>query len=192
REEAIGDVDRDALLALGGEAVHQQREIDILPLRADALAVGLERGKLVLEDHLAVVEQPPDQRGFAVVDAAAGDEPQQALVLVQLEIGLDVLGDEGVRDIGPLPFRGEGWERGRIGEPGICNFPSPRPSPLKGRGRIGVSHQKYPSCFFFSMPAPPASLSIARPWRSLVVVSSISCTTSASVAASLSIAPVSG
>ena len=28
------------------------------------------------------------------------------------------------------------------------------------------------------MPAPPASLSIARPWRSLVVVSSISCTTS--------------
>ena len=32
REEAIGDVDRDALLALGGEAVDQQREIDLLAL----------------------------------------------------------------------------------------------------------------------------------------------------------------
>ena len=45
---------------------------------------------------------------------------------------------------------------------------------------------------FFSIPAPPASLSMARPWRSLVVVSSISWTTSASVDASLSTAPVSG
>src|SRR5690606_18862720 len=159
-EEAIGDVDRDALLALGGEAVDEQREVDLLPLRADPLAVGFERGKLVLEDHLAVVEQPPDQRGFAVVDAAAGDEPQQPLVLVQVEISLDVLGDEGV---------------------GLVD---------RSGGEVG--HQKYPSCFFFSMPAPPASLSIARPWRSLVVVSSISCTTSGSVAASLSIAPVSG
>ena len=30
REEAIGDVDRDALLALGGEAVDEQREIELL------------------------------------------------------------------------------------------------------------------------------------------------------------------
>jgi hypothetical protein len=29
-EEAVGDVDRDALLALGGQAVDQQREIDVL------------------------------------------------------------------------------------------------------------------------------------------------------------------
>src|SRR5690606_1506018 len=131
-------------------------EVDLLALRADPLAVRFERRQLVLENHLRIVEQPADQGGLAVVDAAAGDEPQQALVLVQLEIGLDVLGDEGVGDVG------------------------------------GVGHQKYPSCFFFSMPAPPASLSIARPWRSLVVVRSISCTTSASVAASLSTAPVSG
>jgi hypothetical protein len=31
------------LLALGGEAVDEQREVDVLALRADALAVGLER-----------------------------------------------------------------------------------------------------------------------------------------------------
>jgi hypothetical protein len=53
------------------------------PLRAVALAVAFQRGELVLEDHLAVVEQPPDQGGLAVIDAAAGDEAQQALVLVR-------------------------------------------------------------------------------------------------------------
>jgi hypothetical protein len=51
-EEAIGDVDGDALFALGGQAIDQQREVDLLPLRAHALAVGFQRGELVLEDHL--------------------------------------------------------------------------------------------------------------------------------------------
>ena len=54
-----------------------------------------------------------------------------------------------------------------------------------------VGHQKYPSCFFFSMDAA-GSWSITRPWRSEVVVSSISWMMSGSVSASLSIAPVSG
>ncbi|MCY1172909.1 hypothetical protein D9M73_130530 [compost metagenome] len=35
----------------------------------------------------------------------------------------------------PLPFRGEGWERGCIGK-NAHDCPSPRPSPLKGRGRF--------------------------------------------------------
>lgn len=48
-EEAIGDVDRDALLAFGGKAIDQQREVDILPLRADAAAVCLQLAQLVLE-----------------------------------------------------------------------------------------------------------------------------------------------
>ena len=34
REEAVGDVDGDALLALGLEAVDQQREIDVVAGRA--------------------------------------------------------------------------------------------------------------------------------------------------------------
>ena len=68
-EEAIGDVDGDALLALGGEAVDQQREVDLAALRAHLLGVGLQRGQLVLEDHLRFVEQAPDQRALAVVDA---------------------------------------------------------------------------------------------------------------------------
>jgi len=37
-EEAVGDVDRDALLALGGESVDEQREVDIAALGAPLLS----------------------------------------------------------------------------------------------------------------------------------------------------------
>ncbi len=94
REEAIGDVDGDALLALGGQAVDQKGEVDVAALGADAAAVRLQRRHLILEDHLGIIEQPADQGGLAVVHAAAGDEAQQALVLVGVQIGVDVAGDE--------------------------------------------------------------------------------------------------
>jgi hypothetical protein len=48
-EEAIGDVDGDALLALGLQAVDQQGEVQPRPLRAEAARVGLERAQLILE-----------------------------------------------------------------------------------------------------------------------------------------------
>ena len=156
RKEAVGDVDRDALLALGRQPVDQQREVDPFALRTMALAVAFERGQLIVEDLLRFVEQPADQGRLAVIDAAAGDEAQELL-------------------------------RFLLGKPG-ANVGANEVS-------IGVEwpgHQKYPSCFFFSIEALPASRSIARPWRSDVVVSSISATISSTVAASLSTAPDSG
>jgi hypothetical protein len=42
-EEAIGHVDGDALLSLGGQTIDQQREIEIVALRADARAVRAQR-----------------------------------------------------------------------------------------------------------------------------------------------------
>jgi hypothetical protein len=54
REVAIGDVDRDSLLALGAQAVGEQREIDRSG-RAVDLAL-LHGGELVFEDGLAVVQ----------------------------------------------------------------------------------------------------------------------------------------
>ena len=78
REVAVGDVDRDALLALGAQAVGEQREVDVAvaaPAR-DRLDV-LE---LVGEDRLGVVEQAADQRRLAVVDRAGGGEAQQVVV----------------------------------------------------------------------------------------------------------------
>ena len=123
----------------------------MVALGADPAAVGLEGGQLILEDHLGVVEEAPDQGRLAVVDAAAGKEAQQRLVLVRVQVRFDV-GRNEIRD---------------------------------------VRHQKYPSCFFFSIEAD-WSWSITRPCRSEVVVSSISWMIAVSVSASLSIAPVSG
>jgi hypothetical protein len=77
REVPVGDVDRDALLALGRQAVEQQRVVDLAVARAGPLGVGLERGELVLEDQLRLPQQAADQRALAVVDATAGDEAEQ-------------------------------------------------------------------------------------------------------------------
>jgi len=81
-EEAVGDVDGDALLALRGETVDQQREVDLLALRAVAAAVAFERCELIVEDLPGFVQQAADQGRLAVVDAAAGDEPQQLRALL--------------------------------------------------------------------------------------------------------------
>ncbi len=91
-EEAIGDVDGDALLALGGEPVDQQREVDALALRPMLPAVSLQRRKLVVENLLGVVEQPADQRRLPIVHAAARDEAQKLLPLLLREPFRDVGG----------------------------------------------------------------------------------------------------
>ena len=70
-KRAVGDVDRDALLALGAQAVGEQREVE--PVDAALLDVR----ELVGQHGLGVIEQPADQRGLAVVDAAGGGEPQE-------------------------------------------------------------------------------------------------------------------
>ena len=74
------DVDCDALFALGRQAVEQQREVELAVDRAVTARVGLERRELVVEDQARLEQQAPDQRALAVVDAAAGDEAQQALL----------------------------------------------------------------------------------------------------------------
>ncbi len=93
-EEAIGDIDGDALLALGLQPVHQQREIDVLAGGAEFPEVLLQRGQVVLEQQLGVVEQPPDQGGLAVIDAAAGEKAQQRFFFLgrqkRLKIGWSV------------------------------------------------------------------------------------------------------
>ena len=98
-EEAIGHVDRDALFALGGQTIDQQGEIDPLTLRADLFRIGFQRGQLIFKDHLGIIEQAPDQRRFAIVHRPAGDEAQHRLVLMRVEIGVDVFGNQRVDDV---------------------------------------------------------------------------------------------
>ena len=72
---AIGDVDRDALLALCTEAVGQQGEIgERIPTAFTCLLHGLQ---LVLENGFGVVQQSADERALAVVDIAASDESKE-------------------------------------------------------------------------------------------------------------------
>ena len=75
-EVAVGDVDRDALLALGAQAVGEQREVRRSRRRA-AREVSLDVLELVLEDRLGVVEQAADQRRLAVVDRAGRGEADE-------------------------------------------------------------------------------------------------------------------
>ena len=78
-KETVGDVDGDALFALGLQAVHQKGEIDVVAGGAVAYRILGEGGELVLEDELGIVQQPPDQGGLAIVHRSAGEEAQQIL-----------------------------------------------------------------------------------------------------------------
>jgi len=66
------------LLALGLQAVGEQGEVDG---GHAALGRGFLHGvERVGEDGLAVEQQAADQGAFAVIDAAAGEKAQQAVV----------------------------------------------------------------------------------------------------------------
>ncbi|MNF59829.1 hypothetical protein D3C84_414280 [compost metagenome] len=93
-EKTVGHVDGNALFALGGQAVHQQREVQFATLGAVFFRVGLQRFHLVFEEHFRIVEQASDQRALAIVHAATGNEAQQALVLVGLQVLPDILGNQ--------------------------------------------------------------------------------------------------
>ena len=98
REVAVGDVDRDALLALGAQAVGQQGEVELAVREA---AVGRRAGdllELVGEDRLRVVQQSADERRLAVVDRSRCREAEQRGLLARRrlagEAGRDALSIE--------------------------------------------------------------------------------------------------
>ena len=73
-EIAVGDVNRDALLAFGAQAVGEVGEIDLAA--AGDVGGAFERLELVFHQRLRIVEQPADERGLAVVHRAAGVEAE--------------------------------------------------------------------------------------------------------------------
>ena len=74
-EVAVGDVDRDALLALGAQAVGDEGEVEALsPTAGRGGRDGVDH---VVEQCLGVVQQTADQRALAVVDGTGGGEAQQ-------------------------------------------------------------------------------------------------------------------
>jgi len=74
-EVAVGDINRDALLALGFQAVGEEREVDHgVAASAGAFLHGEE---LVLENAFGVVKEAADEGGFAVIDGACGGETKK-------------------------------------------------------------------------------------------------------------------
>src|SRR2546421_2183873 len=86
-EIPVSDVNRDALLAFGTQAIREQRKIDRLT-RSIHRAL-LHRRELVLIDRLAVMQKPSDQSGLAVIHAARRRESQQLLAEFLLEELID-------------------------------------------------------------------------------------------------------
>ena len=75
-EIAVGNIDGDALLALGCKAVEQKRVVDLAIGRAH-LGVQQQGVFLIGKQELGVVEQMPQKRGLAVVDRATGQKLEQ-------------------------------------------------------------------------------------------------------------------
>jgi hypothetical protein len=78
-EEPVRDVDRHALFAFGLQSIDQQRVIDTAFDRAKAYRIAFQRQHHVVGDRAALEQQPSDQSGFAVVDTATGEDPQEGI-----------------------------------------------------------------------------------------------------------------
>ena len=73
---AVGEVDRDALLALGRQPIDQQRVVDVTVDRSVTSAIAFECLQGVVRDMPAFGQQTADQGRLAVVHAAAGQHAQ--------------------------------------------------------------------------------------------------------------------
>ena len=80
REIAVGDIDRDALLALGHQPVDEQCEIQFTAARANCFGIALQSCELIVRDGAEIIEQAADQSGLAVIDGAACDEAQKCFL----------------------------------------------------------------------------------------------------------------
>ncbi len=65
RRIAIGDVDGDALFALGTQPVSDEGEVNLT--QAASLRSGFDGRQLIVEELPGVEEQPADERALAVV-----------------------------------------------------------------------------------------------------------------------------
>ena len=91
---AVGHVDGDALFALRLQPVDDEREIEFARAAAAGPALALDGRQLVLVNQLRIVQQASDERALAVVHGAARQKPQDLLVFVPGEIGVDVPFDQ--------------------------------------------------------------------------------------------------
>ena len=71
---AVGNVDRDALLAFGTQTVGEEREVEHAGCRCP---FALDGPELIVVDTLRVIEQASDKGGFAVVHGACSRQAEE-------------------------------------------------------------------------------------------------------------------
>ncbi len=64
------------MLALSLKAVYEKREVELISVCAMARRVLGQRGQLILGDEFRIVQQTPDQGGFAIVDRSASENAE--------------------------------------------------------------------------------------------------------------------
>ena len=75
-EEAVCNVNGDALFALGLKAIDEQRKVNFFTRIAHLATVSANGFQLVFIDHFGVVQQSANQRTFPVVYAATGQQAE--------------------------------------------------------------------------------------------------------------------
>ncbi len=80
-EVAVRNIDRDALFALGPQPVGQQRKLDAVVPAVATRPLDCFEG--VREHRLGVMQQPPDQRRFAVIDRTGRRKAQHLDVRIE-------------------------------------------------------------------------------------------------------------
>ena len=84
REVAVGHIDGDLLLALGEQAVCEEREVEVRrAVRPEYGGVG----ELVFEEGAGVEEEPAQEGGLAVVHRAGNDEAEELFGEVACDAG---------------------------------------------------------------------------------------------------------
>jgi len=74
-EIAVGDIDRDALIALGAQAIGEKGKVK---LTTAPLTCQLDRGQLIVEDTPGVDQQAADERALAVINGADRRKAQES------------------------------------------------------------------------------------------------------------------
>ena len=88
-EEAISHVYGDALFTLCGQAIDQQRKINVAALGALAFGIGLQRRYLIFENQLRFIKHAADKGALAIIYAPAGDETQQIEISLSIYVLLN-------------------------------------------------------------------------------------------------------
>src|SRR6056300_707829 len=91
---AIGNINSNALFAFCLQAISQQCQIKTIIRGTGFHAVRPEGIKVILINHLGVVEQTSNKSAFTIVNTATGEQTQQFLAFMLGQVGINIGTDQ--------------------------------------------------------------------------------------------------